>query len=170
MIDETRSRQVTPGLRRLLKEPLGPLYRNVAEAGLNGAKLVSVGDISSYELIRAGKIPYLAIYDCRKERTAAPKEAIDAIESLQVPVLNVSNRAGTLDAAVWPAVREGLKARCRIKVDGEEDLLVLPVAILADDGTVVCYGQPGKGVVVLVVDGRSRKAAEDIVNGMEELK
>jgi len=37
-------------------------------------------------------------------------------------------------------------------VDGEEDLAVIPLSLLMPESSLICYGQPGEGVVALVVD------------------
>jgi hypothetical protein len=42
--------------------------------------------------------------------------------------------------------------RVLILVKGEEDLAVIPAAILAPPGSLVFYGQPGEGVVICEVD------------------
>ncbi|MHA1168802.1 MAG: DUF359 domain-containing protein, partial [Candidatus Hodarchaeales archaeon] len=39
-----------------------------------------------------------------------------------------------------------------VRIEGEEDLLVLPAVILAPNGSNVIYGQPGEGIVLIKVD------------------
>ena len=39
----------------------------------------------------------------------------------------------------------------RITVNGEEDLLVLPVCIHAPDNAIVMYGQPNEGLVLVEI-------------------
>lgn len=46
-----------------------------------------------------------------------------------------------------------------ILIDGEEDLLVLPAIIYAPLGARVYYGQPGEGLVEVVVTHRKKRQA-----------
>jgi uncharacterized protein (UPF0218 family) len=161
--------RITPALRLRLKEPLGRLYKSAAEIPRGRGRLVAVGDIIAYELLGLGRVPDLLIYDCRKERTSAPKEVIARIAALDAPLLKLENPAGTIRASAWAVIREGLRRRSKIRVYGEEDLLALPAVILAEEGAVICYGQPGSGAVAVTVDAKARKAAERVITEMEEI-
>jgi len=37
-------------------------------------------------------------------------------------------------------------------VDGEEDLAVIPCVLMAPEGSLILYGQPGEGVVLVETD------------------
>jgi hypothetical protein len=54
----------------------------------------------------------------------------------------------------------------RIVVNGEEDLLVLPVAVYAPDNSVILYGQPNEGLVIVQVTEEVRNKASSIMNSM----
>jgi uncharacterized protein (UPF0218 family) len=54
----------------------------------------------------------------------------------------------------------------RIIVTGEEDLLVLPVAIYAPDNSVIFYGQPNEGLVMVLVTEEIRNKAKSILDSM----
>ena len=47
----------------------------------------------------------------------------------------------------------------RITVFGEEDLLVLPVCIHAPDNSIVLYGQPNEGLVLVEITTEIRNKA-----------
>ena len=49
-------------------------------------------------------------------------------------------------------------------VDGEEDLLVLPVLEYAPIGSILYYGQPGKGIVEVVVTNTVKKEAKNLLS------
>lgn len=55
----------------------------------------------------------------------------------------------------------------RIMVDGEEDLFVLLVCDTYPDGTIVAYGQPGEGIVIVRIDSKVRDKAHDIIKSMK---
>lgn len=56
-----------------------------------------------------------------------------------------------------------------IRVDGEEDLLTLPIIYFAPVGTAVYYGQPHQGVVrVLIDDALHQKVAVLLAQFMHE--
>ena len=52
-------------------------------------------------------------------------------------------------------------------VDGEEDLLVLPVCLFAPENSVVMYGQPNEGLVVAEITDEVRDKVQKIVNQMK---
>lgn len=52
-------------------------------------------------------------------------------------------------------------------IDGEEDLLVLPVLTQAPLDSILYYGQPGKGLVRAVVDTKLKEKAEDLLTHFE---
>ena len=54
----------------------------------------------------------------------------------------------------------------RIIVKGEEDLLVLPVVLFAPEKSVVIYGQPNEGLVIVKVNEEIRNKAKSIMNAM----
>jgi uncharacterized protein (UPF0218 family) len=63
--------------------------------------------------------------------------------------LNVKNPAGTIQKESWDAIRQAIKKRVNVCVDGEEDLLVICAVILAKPKTLVVYGFPNKGICLL---------------------
>ena len=55
----------------------------------------------------------------------------------------------------------------RIMVNGEEDLLVLPVCVYAPENSVVMYGQPNQGLVIVKVTPEIRNKAQKLLDLME---
>ena len=51
-----------------------------------------------------------------------------------------------------------------IFVEGEEDLAVIPLVILAREGDLIIYGQPGEGVVIRVVDTQAKRRAQELMD------
>ena len=54
----------------------------------------------------------------------------------------------------------------RITVFGEEDLLVLPVCIHAPDNSIVLYGQPNEGLVLVEITTEIRNKAQTLLDLM----
>ena len=157
--------KLTGKLRQKLKRPFGKIKKISGKKKFK--KLVTVGDIASYSFLNKGIIPHLIIYDGRKMRKKACKKSQDAIKAVKADMIEVKNPAGTIQEEVWAAIQLGLKRRTKIKVIGEEDLLVIPAVLLARNGTTVCYGQPKKGVVFVNVTEKTKKEAKKIIDRME---
>jgi uncharacterized protein (UPF0218 family) len=143
--------------------------RNVDAAAVRkSAKiLITVGDACSYDFTRQGVVPDVAIYDYKEERMPVPAEVRRALGSLPLARLSLGNPAGTIQAAAWKVIGEALVEGGKIEVDGEEDLLALPCIALAPMGSVVVYGQPGQGAVIVNVDANAKKRAEKLLSGFE---
>jgi uncharacterized protein (UPF0218 family) len=60
-----------------------------------------------------------------------------------------------------------MKSPVRIFVNGEEDLLVLPVCIHAPDNAVVMYGQPHEGLVIVKIIPEIRNKVQTLLDLME---
>lgn len=154
-------------LRSELKEPLGPVFTDT-EALLDrvDGPLIAVGDIVTYHLETAGVRPDVALFDERTERDAVD----DAVrERLAEADVVVENPPGELTQSLLTAIKDALATDgpTRIRVNGEEDLAVLPAIITAPDGASVVYGQPGQGMVLVTVTADTRRVALDIIERMD---
>jgi GTP-dependent dephospho-CoA kinase len=52
----------------------------------------------------------------------------------------------------------------RVFVYGEEDMLALPLFIMVPDGSVVLYGQPLEGMVIVKVNEDIRRKAQYLLD------
>ena len=71
--------------------------------------------------------------------------------------LTVDNPAGTIQEQAWQAVEQAIKKPCNIRVNGEEDLLVIPAVLSAKTGTLVVYGLPNQGICCITVTPTIKK-------------
>lgn len=148
-------------MRPLLKRPLGELFAEADEAierlrKLRPTRLIAVGDITTAELLAAGIKPDIVIVDFKVMRSPASDDIRRAIDSHPARVLWVRNPAGT----ITPELRDALETAsppAKIIVDGEEDLAVLPAALAAPVGSVVAYGQPNEGLVLVIVTEQKKR-------------
>ena len=55
----------------------------------------------------------------------------------------------------------------RISVNGEEDLLVIPVCVYAPENAIVMYGQPNEGLVIVKITPEIRNKTQKLLDSME---
>lgn len=146
-----------------LKIPLGTLYPEFEDAldEIRAAKfLISAGDETFKNLITNDIIPDVGIIDNLIQRKNHNYNLL-AIEN----IVKAINPPGTITQNLWETIEKSIELAEKgdnqlIVVDGEEDLAVLPCIILAPDDTIVLYGQPNEGLVVLNVSNLRIKAQE----------
>jgi uncharacterized protein (UPF0218 family) len=167
-------RFLTLELRRELKAPLGLLIQGSSELTMEKlkkiidktkpAKIIAVGDKVSGNIIRSGMSFDVAIVDSKIMRKHVTPLKFEAEKTF-----NVNNPAGTLTDEACQAIDEAvnLKSRVKVQVNGEEDLLTLAAVLSAPNGSLVVYGQPGKGIVVVSVSDDSKRRFREIVDRME---
>lgn len=154
--------------RHLFREPFGTLYSSLDQILplLEGKIFFSVGDVVTSRLLCAGYHPFVAIIDGQTMRR--PYEGIK-IENYRV--IHVKNPAGCISSALSAAAHMAAETlRVVVQVDGEEDLAVLPLAQAAPVGSLILYGQPGEGVVVLEVSTQVKEQVSDLLGRFELAK
>jgi hypothetical protein len=160
-------------MRGELKTPLGELYRG--EPADTVARLKSklrdhpppqfavVGDFTAANVLAAGLSPHIVVVDNKTLRMDV-EPVKHGLKEVCVP-----NEAATINAEAWLALRAAvtLKRRVAVVVKGEEDLLVLPLLAEMPIGSVIAYGQPHEGLVVVTVSEERRDWAREFLNRME---
>ncbi|MFA7199637.1 MAG: GTP-dependent dephospho-CoA kinase family protein [Methanoculleus sp.] len=132
--------------------------------------MITVGDVVSLTVREHGILPLLAVYDGYTERREETGFAA-LVRREGLAEVAVANPAGTITSALDEAVQNALAGRSAkiIRVDGEEDLALLPCVLYAPDGALVVYGWPGRGMKAVTTDGASRRKAGQMLGLMEEL-
>ena len=135
---------------------MGTLYRaeqlherEFLDCLLSSPLVISVGDRVTESLHALGRTPDVQVVDEveRRVKRAAPDVPF-------VRLLRAANPAGTITLGAIQAVTsalEGVKP-ARVLIDGEEDLLAIPAIEAAPVGSSLYYGQPGEGVVMVLID------------------
>ena len=164
-------------LRPELKNPIGTVYSNSRIRSEivrdRGVQSVSVGDRTTETFLKEGLTPRLAIIDMQVGRKPY------AWNQKFLKTLRKSGRVDYIKSGPGSISREAMRlikkwgehfschmsrVSCRvIIVDGEEDLLVLPVLLYAPLGTVVYYGQPSEGIVRVVVTEAKKRLAKGLL-------
>ena len=156
-------------LRHELKEPLGGIYTDTAALLADaGDSIVAVGDMVTYHLIEARRVPDLALVDERTKRSVVDADVAAAINGFD-RTLSVDNPAATLTAELLTALREGIDSgeTTLLDVDGEEDLATLPAVLAAPAGASVVYGQPDEGMVLVTPDETARDRVRSLLERMD---
>jgi GTP-dependent dephospho-CoA kinase len=162
-------------LRSQLKNPLGELFRGEPFETIERLRIyltikpplfASVGDFVTKNAIDAGLNPDIIIIDGKTLRVEVP------FVNHELEELKVVNPAATIQAETWKALLNAitLKRKLAVVVEGEEDLLVLPLMAEAPTGSVIIYGQPHEGLVVITVTDERRRWAKGFLDQMEEKK
>jgi hypothetical protein len=160
-------------LRACLKHPLGELLKgsssDVMEQFSNfvketsPTKIFAVGDVVATNLLKYGIAADTYIVDNRVMR-----KAISPIPLKVEKVIHVKNPPGTITPKAWEAISVASRQNTvtKIEVDGEEDLLVLPMVLNAPDDAIVVYGQPHEGMVVILTTKEKKTEIASIIEAM----
>ncbi len=87
-------------------------------------------------------------------------------------VVHVKNPPGTITEEAITAIREALESdkHVHVIVDGEEDLLTLIAVLYAPERSLVVYGQPNEGIVIVKVTPEKKADAAEILKAMETVR
>jgi len=163
--------QVNPKHADLLKEPFGELIKEnevnkekILPFIKRSNKVITVGDTTTEKFVQFGFIPDLSIIDNKEKRISKDKP----VEYSSDKKIYLENRPGEVNAEAISLIREIAAttnfSRMQIIIKGEEDLLALPLFMYSPTGWTVFYGQPNEGLVVVEIDGNTRKKARLIFN------
>jgi len=110
---------------------------------------ITVGDIAALTFTKKHLQPNLAIVDLHTQRHQVFKN----LKELNLPPgLSTTNPAGIINPDLAKKILTCLNKNIpTLLVHGEEDLAVLPVALLAPLSSVIYYGQPNLGLVKITV-------------------
>ena len=157
-------------MRDELASPLGTVlssHEMVMEA-LASHKLdtvITVGDLTTKTILDAGVTPQLMIVDNKVGRKAfADLQPI--FKNRGFGITHICSGPGFISAEARTSIHErfiGTEESHVIEVDGEEDLLALPVIAEAPMGAVMYYGQPSVGMVEVVVTKEKQKDAQNLL-------
>jgi len=158
-------------VRPLLKRPLGKLFSDKKTAfdfvqRRRPSRLITVGDYATAEFLGAGFKPDIAVVDFRIMRSAVGGKIKRVINGYKVSTQNVKNPPATVTEELREAL-ENAAPPTKIIVEGEEDLATLPAVLSAPLGSVVAYGQPGEGIVLVEVSDEKKREIEKILQMFE---
>ncbi|MGC8631216.1 MAG: GTP-dependent dephospho-CoA kinase family protein [Thermoprotei archaeon] len=150
-----------------MRHPFGQLYpvENLYElkqklVAVTGKTVIaSVGDVVSSFLLGNGINPEIIVFDGKTLRGPTDTPLI----SKDYARYTVRNEAGSISQEAMLVIRRlaaSIKPgqRVCVQVDGEEDLLALPLIAYLDASSIVIYGQPREGVVMVTGNAKKQEA------------
>lgn len=145
------------------------MFSSIDKNKISGSKLITIGDRTSYNAIKAGLKPDIIVYDGKERRKVNPRIA-NVLENLKVKKFTVKNPAGRITEEAWRIVKSSLSLdfKHKIFVDGEEDLIAFPFLLESEEGTVILYGLK-KGIVLVKVDKSIKNKCKKILKRMKGL-
>lgn len=159
-------------LRDQLKIPMGILIlesqvskSNVEKHLEKNSYIITVGDRTTEKMISFGLIPSLQIIDNYEKRVKREPTQ----NTTTYTELTCHNPAAEITPTSIEIIKKAfvLKAPVKLTVVGEEDLLVIPVCIHAPENSVVLYGQPNEGLVIVKVTPEIRNKTQRLLDLME---
>jgi GTP-dependent dephospho-CoA kinase len=126
--------------------------------------VATVGDIVSQETLKARLKIDLRIVDNKTLRNA-----IRSIDFPSQKTYTVRNPAGVIRSEAWQTIKKAVGRKgSLVIVEGEEDLLVLPVLLEAPEDSLVVYGQPREGIVVVEATASKKREVKAMVDRMSQ--
>jgi cytidyltransferase-like protein len=165
-------------LRQELKKSQGKLIKgnpnNIKSIGseiysklneLNTLFIITVGDEVTMLINSLDIKPKLSIFDFRVNRIEKYRSIFElGFKDKELNIRKVVNPPGCITNELVGLVKEsieeivaGKEKTIVIKIEGEDDLAAVPAILLAPLGSVVLYGQPGEGVVIVEVTEEKKK-------------
>lgn len=124
--------------------------------------IITVGDATSYNLIKNGLSPDLIIIDGKERRKKFGKK-ID----FKHPQIKVKNPPGYITVDLWRGVEDSIKVlgkeKRKIVVEGEEDLAVIPCVVHSPLGTNIFYGHFEKGLIWMKVSKKIKRQIKGLL-------
>jgi len=163
-------------LRSSLKEPLGRLYKGnglecitaMEKELLFAKKVVAIGDMTAFYLLKASIVPDLLVVDNKTKRMQVSDHITEMLDHESYKTIRVKNPAATISKDLIDLIQDSLNSdeHVKIVVEGEEDLATLPAILYAPMGSVVVYGQPNEGSVLVNVTPERKLYIEEFMKRM----
>jgi len=163
--------QLPDDLRDQLKNPLGnlisdndPNKENIIKNFFAESVIITVGDRTTENMLQLGLKPQIQIIDGLEKRN----QRIVPVDNTINTNLSCRNPPGEITEESMQVIQKAFSCESpvRITVDGEEDLLVLSVCIFAPENSVVMYGQPNEGLVIVHVTPEIKAKVQKILDAM----
>ena len=164
--------QLPDDLRDQLKNPLGnlisdndPNKENIIKKISAESTIITVGDRTTENMLQLGLKPQVQIIDGLEKRNQRIVLTDDTVNTN----LSCKNPPGEITEESIQVIQKAFSCESpvRITVDGEEDLLVIPVCIHAPENSIVMYGQPNEGLVIIRVTPEIKAKVQKLLDSMK---
>lgn len=161
---EGKNFKLPNSLRPAVAKPLGRIIQreeDLIKLAKRSTSVVAVGDEVTRTINKKAQID-LAIVDFLINRKRQISDMAQLGIDRDVSIVNVKNKAGTISPSLSQAIFSYFgnpTTRTVIKVNGEEDLAVIPVILCAPLKTLIVYGQRDRGAVAVYVSEKLKEKA-----------
>ena len=136
--------------------------------------IITVGDATTEKLISFDLMPNLAIIDGIERRINRSELEISNLKNIffkknqTYNQYHCKNIKGTISNEAYLTIKKILVEgeRAVIFIDGEEDLLALPVFALAPLNSIVFYGQPLEGIVMVKISDEIKNKSSNLIKSI----
>ena len=158
-------------LREQFKKPLGTLIQDtdpekdkIIKKIYSESSVITVGDRTTETLLNLGLIPQIQVVDGLEKRNPHEIPVIDTLNT----ELTCENPSAEITTESISTIKKAFSSEppVRIIVNGEEDLLVLPICIHAPDNSIIMYGQPNEGLVIIQITPDIRAKIQKLLDLM----
>ena len=163
-------------MRSEMRQQFGVLYcgdgedttRQMLDDMGSPAKIIAIGDISTFNLLQSGTIPDISVIDEKTHREPAGVEIIKCIRHSNFNEVDVTNPPGFIEPELVSALHIAMDSHdpVQIMVHGEEDLAALPAIVIAPVSSVVIYGLPDEGGIMVTVTPGVKDRIYDMLDKM----
>jgi uncharacterized protein (UPF0218 family) len=157
-------------LREELSGAIGeviPVPETLRQRLKGASRVICVGDVVTMTLLQMNIEPDVAVFDYRTRRSE-DRRAKERIAEMSGTLIKVRNPQGGITRDLWRAVRDAVRGQGKVKIEvaGEEDLASLVALACSPEGAYVIYGLPGRGLMLVPVDGTTRAIATGAIRRM----
>ena len=158
-----------------LQVPWGEVLKNDSEIEkyLEGTHYIfAVGDITTQLLFKLKINPTLSLIDFQTKRSKIDPGEFGEISLSNIKITNQqgainSDAVVILDSLLNESIQEDTSTV--VVVEGEEDLLALPLLALAPIQSILCYGLRDQGLVAVRVTEEVKMRAAELVKKLERV-
>lgn len=166
---------LTENVKTRLKHPLGTLIRGSQGRPMRllkeairrekPPKVYVVGDYTALKTIEYDIKVALFVVDNKVMR-----RPVEVVFPRSLKVFRARNPPGTITSEAWGVIKQVVECDSPVLlvVEGEEDLLTLPVIKFAPKNAYVVYGQPHVGLVLVRVTEEKKKEIDAILDEMQK--
>lgn len=158
-----------------LQTPWGEVLKNdqdITEYLKDSRFIFAVGDITTQLLFKLKISPTLSIIDFQTKRSKIDPEEFGNISLSNIKITNPpgainSDAVVVLDGILNENIQDDTSTV--VVVEGEEDLLALPLLLLAPIQSILCYGLRDQGLVAVRVTEEVKLRALELVKKLERV-
>jgi len=177
LLKNTEKLVLPESLKGKLRKPLGRVFSSTKELikFIKEKKpefIFTVGDIVSYHLIKNKVSPHLLIFDLKTKRGEVDKGVKKTLKNIFPN--KIVNQPGTISKEAFLTIKTCVEKilskneKQAVFVDGEEDLLALPVILFSPLNSLVFYGHWQLGVVGVEADEGIKEKIFELLNSFEK--